>query len=106
MLAHKVDGENPAGYSESAPSHTKTGKKGGDQEPSAPKDSCNQWIECDTFSDPRELIPLMQAEGQLYFHAMSCNHWMLRVKQTPVQSRKEKERWNLWLMTRSKHQAE
>ena len=43
----------------------KTGKKGRGQGTSAPEDSCNQCIECDTFSDPREFIPLSQAEGQL-----------------------------------------
>ena len=41
----------------------KTGKKSRGQGSSAPKDSCNHWTEYDMFSDPREFISLVQAEG-------------------------------------------
>ena len=75
ILAHKVDGENPAGYFDLLLATQKTGRKSRNQRPSAPKDNCKQWIECYTFSDPRQLIPLMQVEGQPYFHHLSFNHW-------------------------------
>ena len=32
-----------------------------------PKDSCNQWIECDTFSDPRNLFPSHKLKGNHTF---------------------------------------
>ena len=57
-----------------APSHIKTWKVEA-RDPLPPKDSCSQWIKCNTFSDPREFIPLLQAEGQPYFHCPSCDCW-------------------------------
>ena len=62
VLVHKVDGENWP-----APNCMKTGKKGRAQGHSSPKDSCNQWIECNTFSDQGNLFPLYKLKDNHTF---------------------------------------
>ena len=53
MLAHKVDGEHPASYSALLLVTQKLERWAEVEGPSTTKDSCNWWIECDTFSDTR-----------------------------------------------------
>ena len=62
MLAHKVDGENPAGYSDLPVATWKLEKRMKSRDPLPQKTAVmmdNEWIQCDTVLDPRELIPLM-----------------------------------------------
>ena len=58
MLAPKVDGENPAWLLQPISSYEEAGKDDRGQGPTAPKDSSDQCVECDMFSDHRESLPL------------------------------------------------
>ena len=63
MLAHKVDGKNPAGYSDLLLAMWKLERRAEAMDPLPPKDNCDQFIEHDMFSDLREPFPLTQAAG-------------------------------------------
>ena len=82
MLAHKVDGENPAGYSDLFLAKWKLERRAEARDSLPPKtvvtsgsNAIHSQTPGNVFPNCRECIPLMQAEGQLYFHYLSCNHW-------------------------------
>ena len=74
ILAHKVDGEKPAGYSNVLLDTQKLERMAKAGDPVPPNTAVTSGSN-HTFSYPREFIPLLQAEGQPYFHHPSCDHW-------------------------------
>ena len=75
MLAHEVDGENPAGYSDLLLAAQKLERRAEARDPLPPKTGVTSGTKHNMSSDPRKFIPLFQAEGQPYFLHPCCDCW-------------------------------
>ena len=87
MLAHKVDGKNPAGYSDLLLAVQKLERRAEAKDPLPPKTAVASGLKATCSQVPGNLFPSCRLKENCTFTAWAATIEMMKVKQTPAWSK-------------------